>query len=212
MTPPPKQRKATLRITKAPVTARETRLSQQVHELEISLREVEPRVWRRFAVCSTTSLAKLHEVIQTVMGWYDCHLHQFVMRDGRRYAPRSPDMDLEWDADVIESRRVKVYDVLPRVGALAGYEYDFGDGWEHDLKVVAIHAPETGVRYPCCLGGERACPPEDVGGVDGYAEMLVALRNPRHREHASYVEWLGRPFDPNEFDCDAVNKLLASCR
>lgn len=206
------RKKTAKKLTPRAAAARSLKSPRTIHELEISLREIEPRVWRRFAVRSTISLARLHDVIQVVMGWYDCHLHEFSTRDGRRYAPRSPDMDLEWDADVIDSRRAKLGSLLPRAGSRAVYQYDFGDSWELDLKVVAIRAPATGVRYPCCLAGERACPPEDVGGVYGYAEMLEALRDPQHEEHVNFVEWLDEPFDPEAFDLDAVNRLLASCR
>jgi hypothetical protein len=206
----PKKSKATTTLKLHSAAARPARPPARIHELEIRLRHVEPQVWRRFAVRSSISLARLHDVIQVVMGWEDCHLHEFATRDRRRFAPRYDELDL--DADVIESRRVKVSDVLPKVGARLLYEYDFGDSWEHELKAVAIRAPEPGVRYPRCLAGQGACPPEDVGGPYGYAGMLEALRDPRHAQHDDFVEWVGDAFDPETFDLEGVNKQLASFR
>jgi hypothetical protein len=92
------------------------------------------------------------------------------------------------------------------------YEYDFGDGWEHGIQLEKIVGPEPGVHYPRCLAGRRACPPEDCGGVWGYAELLEILADPRHPEHAERLEWLGGPIDPEAFDPDEVNNLLKRVR
>jgi hypothetical protein len=181
-------------------------------EIEVFLAETEPRIWRRFEVRDDITLAKLHDVLQAVMGWYDCHLHQFRDMEETRYGPRDDDMDPEWDADVIEERTVKLRHVMPEVGSRLLYEYDFGDDWVHGLEVVKVGPAEPGTRYPRCLSGERACPPEDVGGVYGFYEMLEALANPKHEEHDSYLEWLGGGYDPQAFDLDQVNRLLASIR
>jgi hypothetical protein len=181
-----------------------------IHQFEIFLAETKPRIWRRFEVRSDITLAELHDIIQTVMGWYDCHLHQFIDAKERRYGPHDDDMDAEWDADVTEECEVPLRDVMPTKGSRLAYEYDFGDGWEHGLKVVAIGPPQPGVRYPRCVAGGKACPPEDCGGVWGYYEMLKILADPKHEEHDSYREWIGDKFDPDKFDLNRVNKALAS--
>ena len=184
----------------------------EVYEIEIILAETKPRIWRRFAVRTDISLATLHYVIQIVMGWTNSHLHQFISPDETRYAPRSDNMDPDWDAEVIEEQKVRLTDVMPGKGSKIVYEYDFGDDWVHRLKVVAVHPPEPGVHFFTCLAGEKACPPEDSGGVWGYYEMLEALADPKHEEHGSYREWVGGTFDPDEFELEKVNKRLASVR
>lgn len=183
-----------------------------IYEIEVFLAETEPRIWRRFEVSDDITLAKMHDMLQAVMGWYDCHLHHFLDMKETRYGPRDDDMGLEWDADIIEERKVKLRKVMPRKGSRLMYEYDFGDGWVHGLKVVKIGPPEPGVCYPRCSAGERACPPEDVGGVHGFYGMLESLADPKHEEHDSYLEWLDGGYDPEAFDVAEVNELLASIR
>jgi len=92
------------------------------------------------------------------------------------------------------------------------YEYDFGDGWEHELLVEKILPAEPGVGYPRCLKGKRACPPEDVGGVWGYADFLEIMRDPNHPEHEDMLEWVGGEFDPEVFDLEEVNAELEEMR
>lgn len=123
-----------------------TKAIANIFEIEVFLAETEPRIWRRFAVRDDITLAKLHDVLQTVMGWYNCHLHQFLDIDENRYGPRDDDMDPEWDADIIEERRIKLREVMPRKGSRLVYEYDFGDDWVHGLEVVKIGPPDPGVR------------------------------------------------------------------
>jgi hypothetical protein len=88
------------------------------------------------------------------------------------------------------------------------YEYDFGDSWEHGIVIEKILPPETGVKYPRCIAGKRACPPEDVGGVWGYAEFLEAIRDPAHEDHAASLEWVGEEFDPEAFLLEEINQEL----
>ena len=96
----------------------------------------------------------------------------------------------------MDERQVRLKQIAPEVGARFVYEYDFGDSWEHALVVEQILPPDPGVSYPRCIDGKRACPPEDVGGVIGYAEFLAAIHNPRHPDHAEWLQWVGGPFDP----------------
>ena len=121
------------------------------------------------------------------MGWQNAHLWSFEL-DGRSYG------DVE-DMDDLGDPRTVTVGSLPD-GTVFRYDYDFGDGWEHDVRVEGHRTAEA----PACLDGARACPPEDSGGPHGYARLLEILADPRHPEHRDAAEWLGRPVDPERFD------------
>jgi hypothetical protein len=165
-------------------------------ELEVTLRDVEPRVWRRIVVPESLTLRGLHDVLQVAMGWHNSHLFLFAIGD-RDYA------DLE-DADDMGNVDRTTLGAVIRPGMTFRYDYDFGDGWEHDVRVVGT-TPADG---PHCLDGARACPPEDCGGPGGYAELCEALADPSHRDHDALADWLGGPFDPAAFDREAVDAAL----
>lgn len=192
--------------------APQTNQSSTVHELEITLLDVEPRIWRRFVVRSDMTLAKLHSVVQVVMGWTDSHMHQFITPDETRYSLPSPFDDPDWNEQISDARKARVADVLPAKGAQIVYEYDFGDGWAHVIEVADIRASESPEKVPRCMAGERNCPPEDCGGPYGYPELLAALANPKHPEHENLVEWTGGEFDAEMFALDEINGILAGSR
>jgi hypothetical protein len=170
--------------------------------LKITLQDITPPIWRRVLVPSEITLDVLHEVIQTAMGWEDDHLHAF--HAGRRsFGPAQAELDM---AD--ESRQT-LAKLAPGPKSKLEYEYDFGDSWEHTLLVEKILPIETEGTYPICTDGARACPPEDCGGSMGYRNMLDIVQNPRHPDYRDIKEWLGRSFDPEKFDKNAVNKRLA---
>jgi len=137
------------------------------------------------------------------MGWFNCHLHQFVV-DGEYYSIPSPE-DFE---PVIDERRFTLEKIAPSVKRKFIYEYDFGDSWEHEVVVEKIISPEVSEKYPQCIQGKGACPPEDVGGVWGYESFLEAIEDPKHEEHDSYLEWVGGAFDPKAFDLYGTNQAL----
>jgi hypothetical protein len=176
----------------------------EVAELSIELLGSEPPIWRRFAVPFDLSLSDLHDVIQIVMGWTNSHMHQFVTPDEVRYGRP----DLAGVGDERDERRATLKQIASKKGGRFVYEYDFGDGWEHGLKVERIGPPTQGTRYPLLLEGERACPPDDVGGVYGYEEFLEAIKDPKHESHDDLLDWIGGSFDPEEFDVDKVNREL----
>jgi hypothetical protein len=160
----------------------------------------EPSIWRRIQVQDAT-LNKLHEHIQTAMGWTNSHLHQFDIK-GKRYGdPELLDGGFD-DIECLDSTVTMVSDIVSTSGKRFAfkYEYDFGDGWEHEVLFEGCPEPEKGKKYPVCLEGERACPPEDVGGVWGYQDFLAAMADPKHEEHETLVEWCGGSFSPEEFD------------
>jgi hypothetical protein len=181
--------------------------SNQIYQIKVTLDDIHPPIWRRIQVPGNTTLLKLHDTLQIVMGWEDYHLHMFTI-EGLIYG--DPADDEYGDLGTVDEARFKLNQVVCREGQRISYEYDFGDSWGHTLLVEKILPPQEGVRYPLCLKGKRACPPEDVGGVWGYENFLEAIRNPDHDEHEEYLTWIGGEFDPEAFDLEEVNTRLRS--
>ena len=175
----------------------------KIFRIEIVLADSDPVVRRVVEVPGEASLALLHEVVQDAMGWEHAHLHEFDV-DGARFGLPDP----EWDAAVADESKVTLSGLL-ETGGQVNYWYDFGDDWRHRLVVEEVTAPEAGVRYPRCVAGQGACPPEDVGGVFGFEGFVEALADPAHPEHADRVEWWGSDqFDPHRFDLDSTDRTL----
>ena len=178
-----------------------------VHQITVTLAEVAaPPVWRRLLIPAAMPLSRLHDVIQTAMGWRDHHLHSFT--DGT-HTYGFPDPELGF----IDERSVRFGDLDVDRGSIR-YSYDFGDDWEHEIVVEAVGVAEPGERYPRCIGGEGACPPEDCGGPPGYEHLRKILANPDDEEHADMVTWMGLEhaceFDPAAFDIESVNRRLVA--
>jgi hypothetical protein len=171
-----------------------------LYRLKVTLRGCRPPIWRRFVVPSDIPLKRLHDAIQAVMGWTDNHLHQFEA-GGILYGTSDP----EFGVRRMSEKRTPLDRVLRRPKDRMRYEYDFGDSWEHDILLEAILPAEAGGIYPRVEAGRRACPPEDVGGVYGYADFLEALGDPSHPEHREVLEWVGGSFDPEAFTVRQAN-------
>ncbi len=171
-----------------------------IYQLKITLKDISPPIWRRVQVASNTPLGKLHEVIQRAMGWTNSHLHAFRIGNDM-YGPPDPD----GEGQDIDYRKIKLEDIAAEKERFS-YEYDFGDGWEHEIVVEKLGSPEPGVKYPICLAGKRSRPPEDCGGPFGYAELLKILADPKHEEHEERKEWVGDYFKPEKFDLAYVDK------
>jgi hypothetical protein len=155
------------------------------------------------------NLGWLHAVIQVAMGWTNSHLHQFIV--GKRlYSDPSFELDeFEDDPRLLDANKTAIDEIAPRAKSAFVYEYDFGDSWDHRITVERILDPDpTAARFAQCLDGERACPPEDCGGVWGYGDLLEVIMDPKHEEYESMMEWLGGKFNPEAFDRDKVNKCL----
>lgn len=177
--------------------------ADSIVSLKITLKGAKPPIWRRILVHGSMTLAELSEAILTSMGWVGGHLHAFDL-DGRQYGdPATTD-------DVADENRLTLNGVLKSGVKRFGYDYDFGDGWEHVVAVEKTFAPVGGQTYPACVDGKRNCPPEDCGGVWGYAELLEILADPAHPEQEERLEWIGGDFDPEEFDASAADKRLAA--
>lgn len=175
------------------------------HRFKITLLGFRPPIWRRVLVPSHARLGDLHVVIQRLFGWDNSHLHEFVV-DGDRYADSFVESD--WGEPVLDEDATDLATVAPK-GAKLTYVYDFGDWWEHSVRVEDIVAIEPGTRQATCLTAKRAAPPDDIGGTWGYLNALEAIIDPEHERHEEMVDWLGSDFDPGYVDLDAVNRALA---
>jgi hypothetical protein len=178
-------------------------------QLRIELRGVQPLVWRRIFVPETVTLAKLHVILQWAMGWTNSHLHEYEIARQRYGIP-----DYEWPGaePVADERRMRLKPLIESGLRRFTYQYDFGDSWEHVIKVEDLVPPKSGVPPIVCLAGANACPPEDVGGYPGYAEFLAVLADPTHEEHAHLLSWAGGAFDPAAFDLAEINRRLATIK
>lgn len=175
--------------------------------MRIELQKVEPFVWRRLLVPGEPSLRLLHQMFQVAMGWKDYHLHRFTTDDGPCYIADAEDAD---EDDVFEDD-VSIAEVLG-VHHRLGYEYDFGDGWVHDVVVESESRDRDELEYAVCLEGENACPPEDVGGPAGYAAFLGRLADPESGDRGELMAQIGGVFDPAAFDVVGVNVRLQHVR
>jgi hypothetical protein len=187
----------------SPVSPREPvqRTAEQAVQLTVTLRDIEPAIWRRLVVPASLTLRELHAVIQTAMGWEDYHLHLFDI-DGVMYG----------DVEEIEGHPLGDEETFT-VGQAADavrefrYEYDFGDGWDHDIRIDQVMS-SVGSGTPHLIGGARACPPEDCGGSWGYEHLLEVLADPSHSEHEDMLQWVGGEFDSEAFDLAETNANL----
>lgn len=181
--------------------------SQRVYQFKITLLRFDPPIWRRIQV-KNCSLDRLHEHIQDAMGWENMHLHQFTIQGdcygNPAYIREAPNGDPS-----IDSTETKISDILPENGRRFRfiYEYDFGDEWRHEILFERCIQVEKGQKYPLCIAGKMACPPEDIGGVWGYAEFLDATIDPRGTRFEGRTEWLSS-VDPEEFDVETATKRM----
>ena len=187
----------------APTTLAKTDL---LFQFKITLLDITPMIWRRIQVPDCT-LTDLHEYIQAAFGWENYHLHQFEI-DGVRYSQPAPDGD-DFGTDFEDETDVLLSKLLPRSVKRTRwiYEYDFGDGWRHEVLFEGFPPIDPKAKVPLCLEGERACPPEDCGGPPGYADYLDAIADPKNEQHEEMLEWRG-PFDPEAFDANKATKAM----
>lgn len=183
-------------------------LSKQVFQFKIELEGISPTIWRRIQVLPLSNFWDLHVAIQDVMGWTDHHLHHFEIRKkGKREADHLgiPDFDRIVDLkEVYPDWEIPIYQYFAELGMEAWYRYDYGDDWVHRVKLEGFIYREKGVKYPVCIQGERACPPEDSGGVDGYQNLLRILADPKNEEYESTKTWVGKKWEPETFHPDQV--------
>ncbi len=180
-------------------------MTAAVFRLKVTLDDVEPKVQRRIEVPADIKLDRLHLTLQAALGWTNSHLFEIRARDTGWGLP-----DPDWLDGPLDARKAKLMDVLEDAGTKTlRYLYDFGDGWEHTIKVERLANPEPNVAYPRLIEASGRCPPEDVGGSWGYAEMIEALGDPKHERHDEMREWAGDDFDPHAFDAERLKDDVA---
>lgn len=181
--------------------------SERIFQLKITLKDIEPPIWRRIQVRDCT-LDRLHQYIQLAFGWWNYHLHEFRIQ-GQRYGDPQLLDDGTDDFEFTDSTLTRISQITPWDGKRFRfeYEYDFGDGWQHEILFEGCLWAEHDARYPLCLEGERACPPEDVGGPLSFANYLEAMADPEHDRHNEFWHWRG-PFAPEAFDAEKTTKKM----
>jgi hypothetical protein len=178
-------------------------MKERQYLLKIRLMDIEPEIWRRFVVPSDITLDRLHDVIQIVMGWEDYHMHEFIIGKKRYTEIREP------EEQAFEEGLFSLGDLMKQKGRYFDYRYDFGDGWEHEITLEQSRYLNPQLQAPIeCLEGERACPPEDVGGVPGYYDLCEAMKTPGHEEYESSEDWYGGEFESEAYDPEEVNYEL----
>lgn len=182
-------------------------MKKDIYQINIALMGFTPKIWRRLMIPSGILLRDLHKVIQTAMGWENAHLHHFI-KDRTFYAPKLKD-DFSWDDNTnVDYKRTRLHDLMEHEKDQVIYEYDFGDSWRHQIALEKILPPDPLFKHPFCLAGKMRCPPEDSGGVHGYADMLEKLKDPKGDHYQDAAYWLGTEYDPEYFDKKEVNELL----
>jgi hypothetical protein len=183
-------------------------MKNRIYQFKITMREIEPTIWRRILVPEKYNFWDLHVAIQDAMGWWDCHMHAFRMR--RKHAQKITEIGIpiepqfEDEPETLSGWKIPISLMFDDVGVTSEYEYDFGDFWIHDVLLEGILLREKGRTYPRCIGGARACPPEDCGGVPGYYDLLEIISDPKHEEHKQMLTWLGGSYDPGAFEPEMV--------
>ena len=175
----------------------------KVYQFKITLADIKPPIWRRIQVPEDYSFWDLHVAIQDAMGWQDYHLHEFKINkpnSGENFPIGIPDDETDWSRATLPGWEIAIADFFTMNNRSATYDYDFGDGWRHHVRLENIEKAQPALEYPRCVSGARACPPEDVGGSGGYEYFIQVINDPEHDDHSRMLEWIGESFDPDYFD------------
>ena len=166
--------------------------------LRIELEGIEPLIWRRVAIHTSMNLKAVHDVVQAVMGWLDCHLWEFEANE-RKYSLLIPD-DPEWNERITDAATAMLSSLVADGVKDMTYVYDMGDDWQHRIVIEKLTPAAPGETYPMFLGGERRCPPEDCGGVPGFYEFLDNIASKQSQKRKAALDWYGRAYDPDDID------------
>jgi Plasmid pRiA4b ORF-3-like protein len=178
-----------------------------IYQLKISLAFSSPLIWRRLLIPGETSLARLHNIFQQCMGWDDIHSHRFLV--GKVFYAPSEDGEIWERTGERDESAYRLVELESDMKWCFTYIYDFSDGWEHDIELEEIIPRSRDLNLPTLLAGDRACPPENVGGIPGYEEFLTIINDPRHKHHQKMAKWYGTDrFDPDFFDAAEINRTL----
>lgn len=181
----------------------------KVLQFKITLKNAEPKIWRRFLAPANINFYELHLIIQNVMGWYNSHLHQFLYNQHRNIIGNPELMEQE---GVMDESIFHIKDYFTEPQKKIDYEYDFGDGWMHELIFEKSINGEDGKFYPACFEGQGNCPPEDCGGVHGFSSLVQVMKSKKGKEYKEFKEWLGGDYDQDEFDLEYINESLKTYR
>lgn len=176
---------------------------ERVFQLRLSIMSCKPRIWRSFLVRESMWLSRLHDSIQIAFDWFDYQTHAFSLDDLRFGNPLKRD-----ELTIEDDRDVTLADVDLEQRERFTYGYHFGEGWQVDITVEKTLKVEKGAYYPLCVGGERAGPPEDCGGVEAFHDMLACIKEPHTDIGREWLEWLGPDYQPDVCDVDKINKAL----
>ncbi len=181
-----------------------------IYQIKCKLLHTRPAVFRTVFVDSNITFYELHHILQLSMGWGNYHLFSFRYHDYWLELPNVEDETYNGFSrfQKIDPRTIalKEFFIYPKSKII--YTYDFGDNWEHEVQLQKILTPDATISLPYCLKGKYACPPEDCGSIPGYYNIIEIMKNPKHREYKEFVEWLGEPFDMEDFDINVVNEDL----
>ena len=182
----------------------------EIIQLKITLDKTKPAIWRRIQVERAITFFELHHTIQVVFGWKNYHLYEFDIDGHKIGAPEDYMKNVpSTDEGVIDSRIVTL-DLIVEPTEKFKYDYDWGDNWQHNIETEKFLPKEQNKKYPSCIDGEHACPPEDCGGISGFYNLLDILKDKKHPEYQETKTWVGRNFNPEHFDKEKVNKKLIS--
>lgn len=185
-----------------------TNKTRLIFQFKITLLEIKPSIWRRIQVVESYTFWDLHVAIQDAMGWQDCHLHEFNLYDpqnDRMIVIGIPGFDEFSDRVTSAGWSLNIRDFFSLENPRALYDYDFGDDWRHTIELEDILSrDELPSKFPKCLDGARACPPEDCGGAIGYERLVKAMRSPQHEDYKMFTDWLGDVYKADDFDPHCV--------
>jgi Plasmid pRiA4b ORF-3-like protein len=181
-------------------------MTARIARLKVTLNSASPQVVRRVEVPYDIRLDRLHDVVQAAFGWTNSHMWELRASDIRWGIP-----DPDWTGGPLNATKATLSSVVEDTGAMTlSYTYDFGDNWEHTIKIERIEPIQSNMIYPNLIEASGACPPEDIGGPPGYEEYLAAIADPHHERHAELTEYYPVDFDPNLVDQTHISARLAT--
>ena len=180
---------------------------ENVYQFKITIKGIRPPIWRRIQVPENYTFWDLHVAIQNAMDWDDAHLHEFIItypnsKEKIRIGSNNDNSFIF--SHILPEKKQKIADFFSLENKTAEYIYDFGDTWRHKIYLEKILSKEKNTKYPICIAGKRATPPEDCGGVWSYMNMLEILKDPNHPDYQDTISWLGGPFDSEHFDIKEI--------
>jgi len=175
-------------------------------QLKITLQGTKPVIWRRILVDKSTKFSQFHNIILATMGWYGGHLYEFSVPGLRIGEPHTDDEG--WGDELVDASKMTLNSLISDRKIKFKYIYDFGDCWEHLIKVEKFWEKIEGIKYPFCIDGELNCPPEDCGGVWGFYNLLETIKDKTHPEHKEMLKWVDGHFDEEYFDKESINAKL----